>query len=673
MDGKTSMHHPRTPGNSPSPQPGRAAGVSDEELAGAVQAGDGAQEVQPVATLLARHWQPVFEYASICSASNRTASMLTAAAFAQLLENLARNGAAGALRPRLLVTTRHIAKAWASDQRVAAVVTGLLNPEGPQENRQLVSRAFQAMQPAAQVLLWHAEVEAEGISIPSGLLGIDPRAASGQLGQAREQFRQTCVRVHREYAPTAECRHYNRLLDISLRRGGALIPDIQVHLSECAYCRYAADQLRQADGRLGVLLAEALLGGAAQRYLDSRPGRRRKARAQGGAAPRPGSGPGTPRGGGRHSRGTGPRSLRGLVLRGRRMAAAGVAPGAFAVGAAAVATGILVITLASALWPQDENHAGSVVPSGAVTGTAPPASGAGTSAPPAAEPRPSATSANLPAGPLNTRLRNIEAGLCLDIADREPTAGSEATMATCSSAPTQQWVYETDGRLRSSAAPALCLNSHGLDGIVVLDGCTSRTAPDAVDVRYDLTIQGQVIPRWNEGLALMPVSTEPGTSVVVKVRDESPAQVWQTGPAPGAQRQQSGAHGTAPYAEEVSVPRGDVDGCVPETCPERPDAPRAGAPDVPGGPPGDALPGATGDGRPGEAPEDVVDGSPRLADDTPPGPGTGPDAQYSRPPVVTAVVGRTLIGVPQGPAAQGPQQSQGDQGTRPSGEPRSPR
>ncbi|MEU0082917.1 RICIN domain-containing protein [Streptomyces sp. NPDC006274] len=660
------MQHARTPGNSPSPQPGRAAGVSDVELAGAVQAGDGAQEVQPVATLLARHWQPVFEYASICSASNRTASMLTAAAFAQLLENLARNGAAGALRPHLLVTTRHIARAWAGDQRVAAVVTGLLNPEGPQENRQLVSRAFHAMQPAAQVLLWHAEVEAEGISIPSGLLGIDPRAASGQLGQAREQFRQTCVRVHREYAPTAECRHYNRLLDISLRRGGALIPDIQVHLSECAYCRYAADQLRQADGRLGVLLAEALLGGAAQRYLDSRPGRRRKARAQGGAA----LGTGTPRGGGRHSRGTGPRSLRGLALRGRRMAAVGIAPGALAVGAAAAAAGLLVITLASALWPQDENHVGSVVPSGAVTGTAPPASDAGTSAPPAAEPRPSATSANLPAQPLNTRLRNIEAGLCLDIADREPTAGSEATMATCSSAPTQQWVYETDGRLRSSAAPALCLNSHGLDGIVVLDGCTSRTAPDAVDVRYDLTIQGQVIPRWNEGLALMPVSTEPGTSVVVKVRDESPAQVWQTGPAPGVQRQQSGAHGTAPYAEEVSVPRADVDGCVPETCPERPDAPRAGAPGIPGGPPGDVVPGATREGRP----EDVADGSPRLADDTPPGP--GPDAQHSRPPVVTAVVGRTLIGAPHEPTvqkSQRPQPSRGDRGTRQSDEPRPPR
>ncbi|GGW27385.1 hydrolase [Streptomyces xantholiticus] len=635
------MQDPRMPGIAPSSQSGRAPGVSDEEFAAALQAGGGAQEIQPVATLLARHWQSVFDYAAMCAASNRTASMLTTAAFAQLLENLARGGAVGALRPHLLVTVRHIAKAWAGDQRVSAVVTGLSNPEGPKENRQLVSRAFHAMPMTAQVLLWHAEAEGEGISIPSGLLGIDPRAASDQLEHAREQFRQTCVRVHREHAPTAECRHYNRLLDISLRRGGALIPDIQVHLSECAYCRFAADQLRQSHGRLGVLLAEALLGGSAQQYLESRPGRRRKARAEGGAATRPGTG--TPRGGGRHSRGTGPGTLRGLALRGRRMAAVGVAPGALAVGAAAAVTGLLVITLASALWPGDEDHAGPAVPSGAVTGTAPPASGTGTPAPSASEPDPSATSADFPAGPLSTRLRNVEAALCLDIADREPTAGSEAVMSTCSSAPTQQWVYETDGRLRSSAAPALCLNSHGLDGIVALDGCTSRTAPDAGDVRYDLTIQGQVIPRWNDRLAVVPVSAEPGTAVVVKVRDESPAQVWRTDAARTGPQQQSGTHATTPYAEEVNVPPARVDHCVPETCPEPGDVP--GVHDVPGGSPSGVAPGATGDGRPGEAPGGAADGSVRRADDTPP----GPETQHSRPPLVTAVVSGTPTGAAAGP------------------------
>jgi hypothetical protein len=306
------------------------------------------------------------------------------------------------------------------------------------------------------------------------------------------------------------------------------------------------------------------------------------------------------------------------------MAAVGIAPGALTVGAAAAVTGLLVITLASALWQEDDRQAGPSVPSGAVTGTAPPAPGAGAPGPSTPAPDPTATSAGHPAAPLTTRLRNAEAGLCLDITDPAPRAGTEVTMAACSSAPTQKWVYESDGRLRSSAAPALCLNSHGLDGIVVLDGCTSRTAPDAVDVRYDLTIQGQVIPRWNDRLAMVPASTEPGANVVVKVRDESPAQVWRTDASPVGTRQQSGTGQTAPYAEEVNAPPSADHGCAGEPC----SAPSAGrgagaAPSDPGVPSGAGQGAAPDAGRApegvpgGEAGDPAEDGL-RRVDDPPP-------------------------------------------------------
>ncbi|MFF8844031.1 ricin-type beta-trefoil lectin domain protein [Streptomyces sp. NPDC015127] len=574
------MQHPSTPGNVPSSQAGRIPGVSDEELAAALRAGGAGQDAHPVATLLARHWQPVFDYASLCAPSAKIASMLATAAFAQLLENLAGSASAGALRPHLLVTTRHIAKSWAGDQRITALLPGLSIPEPPAENRQLVSRAFHTMPMTAQVLLWHAEAEAEGISIPAGLLGIDPRVASDQLEQTREQFRQVCVRVHREYAPTGECRHYNRLLDISLRRGGALIPDIQVHLSECPYCRYAADQLRQSEGRLGVLLAEALLGGAAQSYLASRPGRRRRAGLREGRVH-----PGAPggRGTGRHSRGGRALALPALVLRGRRAAVERATPTALGLGAAVAATGVLAVALVATLWSDDGDHAGPAVPSGAVTGVAPPAPGASeavpsapapsaslpsATVPTAPSPQPSATSAGHPGGPLTTRLRNVEADLCVDFAGREAKKDVDILMAACSSAPTQQWVYESDGRLRSAAAPELCLNSHGLDGIVVATSCTARTAPDSGDVRYDLTIQGHVVPRWNERLAVVPASTDPGSPVVVKVRDDSPGQVWATDSVRTGATQQS-----APYAEEVGGPPPGGERCVPETC----EAPPPGA------------------------------------------------------------------------------------------------
>ncbi|TXS55026.1 RICIN domain-containing protein [Streptomyces sp. t39] len=524
------MQHPSTPGSVPSPPAGQMPGTSDEELASALGTDHTTRPAHPVAALLARHWQPLFDYAAACAPSARTASMLATAAFAQVLDTLARNGVTGAVRPHLLVTARHIAKGWAGDPRVTTMLPGLTIPEPPAENRQLVARAFHTMPMVPQVLLWHAETEAEGISVPAGLLGIDPRLAADQLGQAREQFRQACVRTHREHAPTGECRHYNRLLDISLRRGGTLIPDIQVHLSECRYCRDAADQLNQSDGRLGLLLAEALLGGAAAPYLASRPGRRRQARLRAGGPDRP-DGPGPAGRGGRHSRsGRARAALPDLLLRGRRAAAERTAPTALGIGAAVAVTGLLVATLATALWPEDEpDHTGATAPGGTVTGSARPAPGASdpaTGTPSA--PQPSTTSAGHPGGALTLSLRNVEADLCVDFAGGDARAGADVVMAACSASPSQRWVYETDGRLRSALAPGLCLDSRGLDGIVVAGACTGRAAPDGTDVRYDLTIQGQIVPRWNEGLAVVPVSPDAGSPVTVRVRDDSPAQIWAT-------------------------------------------------------------------------------------------------------------------------------------------------
>ncbi|MBM9621729.1 ricin-type beta-trefoil lectin domain protein [Streptomyces zhihengii] len=554
------MQHPSTPGSVPSPPAGPVPGISDEELAAALGTDHATRPAHPVAGLLARHWQPLFDYAAACAPSARTASMLATAAFSQVLDTLARNGVTGAVRPHLLVTARHIAKGWAQDPRVTTMLPGLTIPEPPAENRQLVARAFHAMPMVPQVLLWHAEAEAEGISVPAGLLGIDPRLASDQLGQAREQFRQVCVRTHREHAPTGECRHYNRLLDISLRRGGELIPDIQVHLSECRYCRDAAEQLHQSDGRLGVLLAEALLGGAAGAYLASRPGRRRQARLRAGGPDRP-EGPG-PAGRGRHSRsGRARAALPDLILRGRRAAAERTTPTALGIGAAVAVTGLLVAGLASALLPDDEpDHAGPSAPGGTVTGSASPAPGAGgpSGATPSA-PLPSTTSAGHPAAPVTLSLRNVEADLCVDFAGGDARADADILMAACSASPSQRWVYETDGRLRSALAPGLCLDSRGLDGIVVAGTCTGRAAPDGTDVRYDLTIQGQIVPRWNEGLAVVPVSPDAGSPVAVKVRDDSPEQIWATTTTArpdSAPARRSAGDGSTPNTTEVGAPPG---------------------------------------------------------------------------------------------------------------------
>ncbi|MYW20104.1 hydrolase, partial [Streptomyces sp. SID2955] len=284
--------HPPRP---PYPPSGAEPGESDEFLAGPLRAGSDAEASRSSALLMARHWQPAHEYAVIClAAPGPLAHMVTATAFHQVLGRLALGEPADALRPRLLVTVRDTVVNWSGTDRITAVLPGLDEPAGGRgvgaappptpDNRVLSDRSFHSLSRLEQALLWHADVEAEPLDVPAGLLGVDVESARAALEQAREKFREGLVRAHRELAPGKECRYYNRLLDVPIRRGGALLPDVQEHLAGCAYCRHAAEQLGRAEAASGVLLAEAVLGRGARRYLESRPGRRpAPARTRGGA------------------------------------------------------------------------------------------------------------------------------------------------------------------------------------------------------------------------------------------------------------------------------------------------------------------------------------------------------------------------------------------------------
>nr|WP_235991142.1 RICIN domain-containing protein [Streptomyces ureilyticus] len=480
---------------------------------------------QSVALLMARHWQPAYDYAVICLATSASvASMVTAAAFQQVLDRLKRAESAAALRPHLLVTVRDTVRAWSAADRISGVLPELRKPAGGRgmratksmtpENRKLAERSFQALPGLAQCVLWHTEVEAEYISVPAGLLGMDPDTAAAALDQAREQFRQGCVRAHRELAPNKDCRYYNRLLDVPIRRGGTLLPDVQQHLLECRFCRYAAEQLshfESGQGGLGVLLAESVLGWGARRYLDSRPGR-----GQSGSRPsRSGRGR---QGGGRH---------RGRVLpqfpigSGGRRAAQG--PGnskALLTGAGVLSGALLATVLITTLWPQDDGGEPSA------SGTPSPGQSAtpGPQAPPAGQTSPPPA---VPTPPVETRLRNVAADLCLDIKGGKAQSGASLKLEACSSDGTQAWSYEEDGLLRSVANPDLCVDSHVDAGVIVLGSCASAGSKRGDDVRYDLTVQGELLPRWQEDLAVAPAAKDPGADVVVKIRDRTDEQRWR--------------------------------------------------------------------------------------------------------------------------------------------------
>ncbi|WP_326660860.1 RICIN domain-containing protein [Streptomyces canus] len=510
--------HPPLP---PYPPPGGASGESDEDLAARLRGRPDGEAAQAVALLMARHWKPAHEYAVICLASpSETASMVAAAAFHQVLDRLALGEPALALRPRTLVAVRDTVREWTAQDRITGVLPDLVKPNGGRgmrtaksmtpENRKLAERSFQSLPGLARCLLWHTEVEAESIVVPAALLGMATDTASAALEQAREKFREGCVHAHRELAPTKDCRFYNRLLDVPIRRGGALLPDVQQHLAECRYCRSAAEQLSHFEGGLGVLIAEAVLGWGARRYLELRAGRTPRTEARS-------------RGTGRHGAER-RRILARIPTPGRR------APGeggglrssrTLLTGVGLTSAGLLAAMLAAGLW----SHDGGADPAASTSAT-------GGNAAPGADTQTPGT-AQLPTAPAVTRLRNAAADLCLDVRGTvKEGAGTE--LAACSAERTQQWSYEKDGLLRSEADPELCLDSRGDAGVVILGTCAGDRAKRADDVRYDLTVQGELLPRWDEQLALASTTGDPGADVVVKVRDHSDQQRWLTDPTSSA-------------------------------------------------------------------------------------------------------------------------------------------
>ncbi|MFJ9247493.1 RICIN domain-containing protein [Streptomyces sp. NPDC101776] len=517
------------------PRPGSSPGESDRNLV--AQLGDKAEGAHAVALLLARHWQATSEYAVICLASaESSASMVAGAAFHQVLAGRAPDGA---LRPQLLVAVREMVKKWASEERITALLPELRKTTGARglraarsgtsERRKLAERAFGALSGASQCLLWHTEVEAEPISVPAGLLGVDELTATAALDQAREQFRAGCVRAHLELAPTYECRHYNRLLDVPIRRGGSLLPDVQRHLMTCRYCRFAAEQLSHFEGGLEVLLAETVLGWGARRYVDSRPGRETAARTD-------------RRPMGRHRPGAD-----GRLTFPRRH------PRVALVGVGLTSLALLATVLANKGWSEGGNTPDPHVTWGAASGssTRPSPVGAPSSDGSAASASTAGADGGIGGVVQQGVLRSLASGLCLDIPGDRVRSGAAVALAACSTAGSQQWSYDQDGLLRSLTDPGLCLDADTTAGTVTLAGCLVH----AGEVHYDLTVRGEFLLRWSQGLAVSPVSGEPGARIVLTDRDGSARQRWALESTADAH-----AKGSGPTGEGEGPGQGDVPG-----------------------------------------------------------------------------------------------------------------
>ncbi|WP_369192818.1 ricin-type beta-trefoil lectin domain protein [Streptomyces djakartensis] len=126
---------------------------------------------------------------------------------------------------------------------------------------------------------------------------------------------------------------------------------------------------------------------------------------------------------------------------------------------------------------------------------------------------------------LRGRLRNADSGLCVGLDGGKAVEGAEAVLTDCDAAPGRQWTYETDGLLRSGADPGLCLDS-ALGYSVRLTPCAGPSAADTENVRYDFTLQGALVPRSDQDLALTPSATDGSGALVLKTRGDAAVQRW---------------------------------------------------------------------------------------------------------------------------------------------------
>ncbi|MFF1544594.1 ricin-type beta-trefoil lectin domain protein [Streptomyces sp. NPDC058291] len=546
------MQSPNPPRPPHPPRPGWTPGESDPELV--ARLADPHGRAHAIALLFARHWRAALDYATVCLAGTEdTARLVAAAAFHDVLGRLADGRTDGALRPQLLVAVRETVREWAGADKVADVLPELRKTVGGRglraarpgtaERRQLAERSFQLLPAASQCLLWHTEVEAEPISVPAGLSGMDDSAANGVLEQAREQLRAGCVRAHRELAPTSECGFYNRLLDVPLQRGGTLLPDVRRHLAHCRFCRHAAEQLSHFDGALDVLLAETVLGWGARRYLDSRPGRVRAASPDAPARP---VGVRPPAGGGRHRT-----TSAGLLdLPGRR-------PKAVLVGVGLTSLALVATVLAAKGWSDDGAPAPGATWGAPVGRTSTPAVDGrrfpGVSRNPSPVGSPSNASASRDAEVALGRLRGPDTGLCLDVSGGRAEVGVGIVLADCSAAASQQWSYQQDGLLRSSADPTLCLAADPGHRTTALARCLVH----AGETFFDLTVRGELLLRRDDELAVARDADGEGASVVVFERDGSTGQRWvfdTAATAPGAPGPQARKQTEPPAARAPGTP-----------------------------------------------------------------------------------------------------------------------
>ncbi|WP_157879695.1 sigma-70 family RNA polymerase sigma factor [Streptomyces yangpuensis] len=224
--------------------------------------------------VFARHHPSVLAYARTCCRDLSTAQDLAAEAFARTYRAIAWGaGPEYAWRPYLLTCVRRLAAAWAREasrtrlsddfeEWVEQLSDGADAEDAvfSAEEESLVLHAYRSLPERWQAVLWHSVVEHEPAAETAARLGISAGGVGSLAARAREGLREAYLRAHLDRSASDECKHYGGQIAARLRRPGTrLTRDLGRHLQGCAGCARAERDLRDVNGRLGVLLLGGIL------------------------------------------------------------------------------------------------------------------------------------------------------------------------------------------------------------------------------------------------------------------------------------------------------------------------------------------------------------------------------------------------------------------------------
>jgi RNA polymerase sigma factor (sigma-70 family) len=265
MDGDHIQHHPAKPAPDPDLDP------PDAVLIDRVRAGD----LEAYDPLYQRHAASALRHARHWTRTEAAAEDLRAEAFTRVLYAIRNgNGPTEAMRPYLLTTMRHIAGDWAEGDRRLHLVADPADLETPPDHddpvlaaleRSLAGLAFMTLPERWQTVLWHTEVEQEGPTQLTALLGIDAGAVAALAYRAREGLKQAYLQAHITEIGDPVCRPFAERLGAHAR--GRLArrerAKVSAHLRHCAECTGLFAMVKYVNGHLGALIAPAVLGTAA--------------------------------------------------------------------------------------------------------------------------------------------------------------------------------------------------------------------------------------------------------------------------------------------------------------------------------------------------------------------------------------------------------------------------